>query len=177
MPGVTKKGTPGSKLLQDPRFLLVATALAMAVLVGLPVYQDTRNALDPAGEAQTAYISFLMQIKSEEKNPIPVPGMANPPERIETDLPLSRDMFAPGRPKPPPRASTQAVRVRRPARPSIPKIGGIFIDGSSRRAIVNGRIVTENEEIQGYRVLQIERSWVRLGRGDTVVRLELGGKQ
>jgi len=95
-----------------------------------------------------------------EKEPT-VPGGTRP----------ARDLFAPA-PQVVPRTASSAPRAATPAPPPLPRLAGILIDGSSRRAVLSGRVVAVGEEVLGYRVVAIEPAFVRLARGATTYRLD-----
>jgi len=89
---------------------------------------------------------------------------------------LTRDLFAPAAravahsPSP----AMQAAAALRP--PALPRLTGILIDGSSRRAVLSGRVVAAGDEVNGYRIVAIEPGLVRLARGGDRFKLELKEK-
>jgi hypothetical protein len=104
--------------------------------------------------------------KNAPVNAPATPPASKPALPIETEAPAIAPAAALAQHSPP-----QAVTPSQPA--SLPKLQGIFYRLRRPTALINGRIVSPGDEINGYRVGRIERDLVRLTAGGrtTIVRL------
>jgi hypothetical protein len=171
--------------------LIGAVGITLLLLISMPVLSPKKPVPDPAADAEAAYQSLLARVTVEEGLPETPAGPgesspadaspaaaadsatggagdSTPPEdRLVRDL-FSRSSYTPPRATAAARPTTQA-----PLPPAPPRLTGILIDGSARRAVLSGRVVAIGDEVGGFRVLAIEPGRVRLQRDETTYTLEL----
>ncbi|MCK4411931.1 MAG: hypothetical protein KAY32_00170 [Candidatus Eisenbacteria sp.] len=171
------------------RTMLLAglVGIALLVLISFPIVENPRPQIDPAADAEAAYLSLLAQISpgeeiatlaqaaAREMRPLPETTPAGDSPAAELPSPGRRDLFAPL-----PAAKPTLAPVRRtpagPTRPRLPHLAGILIDGASRRAMLGGELVTIGDEVDGYRLIDIEEDCVTLEWRQKTYQLELGAK-
>ena len=160
-------GTPGPAR----RALLLwggSVAAAVCLVVALPLWLDRRGLEDPAADAEAAYRELLIRIETRTAGAAPVPSEAALPE-LAVATPR-RDLFAPVQNR---RADVAAVQARR-KRAKLPLLSGVLIDGPSRQAVLDGRVVGVGEHVGGYRVESIDSEAVIVGRAGSKHRVTIG---
>ena len=83
-----------------------------------------------------------------------------------------RNLFAPGRWEDPQAASPGPSRSA--PRLSLPKLSGIFIDGSRRQAALGGKLTRTGDTVDGWRVVEIGPDTVVLEQGGSRQTVGLG---
>ena len=162
------------------RLTLVVVALAAAILAAI-VFPATREggiAADPAVEAEESYVSLLAQLGAQETelmDPIPnSPDSARAEEAAPPVTRLPRNIFAPASRGIAPLqygATTSVAQVS----PRVPRLTGVFIDGYSKQAVIDGSMVEEGDIVSGCLVIEISPTWVTIERSGTIRKLVLGG--
>ncbi|MCK4304780.1 MAG: hypothetical protein KAY24_11135 [Candidatus Eisenbacteria sp.] len=168
------------RLIGDPRVLLGATVTVMLATIAFPAYKDRQQSTDPAADARASYFSFMQRIGPLEGLSSTTAGQPREAQSTEAaSSRLERDLFAPA-PRKRARAvktSSKASKTVRAKQPSLPQLSAILIDGSLRRAMIGGQVVSEGDNVAGYCVAEIHRESVVLLRNGIVRRLRLGGKR
>jgi len=140
-----------------------SVSAATCAAVGLPIWLDDQGRQDPAEDARAAYRELVLRIEEREAHVVA-------PYPIAPDLAgEGRDLFSP-RPRPPDVAQSQARRKR----PKLPLLTGVLIDGASRQAVLDGRVVAVGESVGEFRVVTIDPDAVTLDRGGATHRLTIG---
>ena len=162
-------------------------AIVLLVLISFPLVEGPRAPVDPAADAEATYRALLAQVDAGGTIPANRPPAAGV-ESAEASVPgatgdvaaeaaggARRDLFAPRTPEKP--AATAAPRPRaprRPQRPRLPHLAGILIDGTQRRAMLGGELAAVGDTVGGYRVLLIERDYVKLAWRQMTYEIGLG---
>jgi len=162
-----------------------ATFIALlAVPRGRNLPADT-TAENPASEALRLYDAFIERATAGSTHEAEDSGSISPASGLPR---LRRDLFRPQKGAVAPilpvetagdslsaGVSGLASRPAPPAEspsPRIPRLEGIFIDGRSAVAVINGRVVAEGDTVAGGFVIQIEpRGATWLSPEQTYVRL------
>jgi hypothetical protein len=164
------------------KMTLVLAGLASAVIT-LALFSDakTERTLDnPASNAEAVYGNLMSQIKGTSPSSAAAARWEQTaPEGLRTHGPaikLTRDLFAP------PNRVLHARSIRTapvfvPVIPKPPRLTGILIDGASRKAMVDGILVSQGDIVSGYMVTEIARGWVVLEKDGVSCTLQVGEGQ
>jgi hypothetical protein len=158
---------------------IVAIAATALTLILFPPRQGQNIVQDPTANAEAAYQSLLVQMDTPDAG-VAVAGVTPTPATVEVGrgspaTGLRRNLFAPvqGRFQ---HGNVTAAPSKSAAKPSVPRLTGVFIDGGSRQAKLAGTLVSEGDTIRGYLVVEITPEWVLLEREGTTHKLLLGGE-
>ncbi|MFH1142919.1 MAG: hypothetical protein V1774_00060 [Candidatus Eisenbacteria bacterium] len=176
----------------DGTGLLVAgVAIALLSVIGLPMLSSRKEPPgNPAADAEAAYHALLARVGSPQPPAGPADGgqaegtgegapadsavHAAPAGTWEQgDAHLVRDLFSPAPQSAPPREVRTTPAPRGPARPPLPRLTGILIDGPSRQAVLNGRRLSIGDAIGEYRIVSIEAGRVRVRHGESDFTIEV----
>jgi hypothetical protein len=166
------KGT-GSLLSLQGSSPFVIVAVAGVLLLGsaaVPLGKQRKAAPDPTARAKQAYQTLEEQIGGTEAAPdaIDSAGAAVGAGAGR----LQRNLFQPVWRAPAPGVPGSAPVVAG----GPPALTGIFIDGGTREAILNGRRVRVGDRVAGYLVSEIAADGVQVEKGKKSVRLPWGEK-
>jgi hypothetical protein len=156
--------------------LSMALACVAALVLCSPPRSD-KGAANPAADADAAYRALVAQIwvtgSSSQTHTGGIERAATGGAASAGARSFRRDLFSPLRaavnstPRP-------AVSPRAEARP--PRLVGVFIDGDSRRALIDGHLVSEGDRVSGYSVVEIAARWVLLEKDGASYRIPIGRK-
>jgi hypothetical protein len=141
-------------------------AAAVGAAVALPFWLGGSATIDPAADAEAAYRELLVRIDARGTAPEPAGPPAEP-----VPAGSRRNLFSPAVERRPAVALPQARRKE----PSLPALSSILIDGASRHAVLDGRVVGVGELVGGFRIAAIEPDAVVLRDGASAHRLTVGG--
>lgn len=161
--------------LRSPRSMVLVGAVAALLLASaaLPIGKQRRSSPDPTAKANLAYNRLQEQLGGAAGTP-DSGGAGRETDPASTPRgSLQRDLFQPAWRAPVPSAPGTAPAP--PAGP--PALTGIFIDGSTREAVLAGVRVRVGEYVDGYRVMAIHPEGVRLRKGGALVRLTWRGNR
>jgi hypothetical protein len=136
-------------------------AAAAGAAIALPLWLGASAADDPAADAEAAYRELLERIEARDA----VAEAAEPEEPAPATS--ARDLFSPAAKRRPDVALPQPRRKDS----ALPELSGILIDGPSRHAVLDGRIVGVGEQVGAYRIAAIEPDAVVLRAGSSTHRL------
>jgi hypothetical protein len=159
------------KLQGSSPFVIVAVAgLLLLGSAAVPIGRQRKAAPDPTARARQAYQTLEEQIGGSE---VALDAADSAGAAVDAGAaPRQRSRFQPVWRAPVPGAPGSApVAAGGP-----PTLTGIFIDGVTREAILNGRRVRVGDRVAGYQVSEIAPDGVRVERGKTTVRLQRGEK-
>ncbi len=157
------------RLPEKPVIVAASVVVVLVSLVAFPTTPERAGYKDPVAEAAEAYRSLIARMEAG-----PDGGQEGSSETALDGRPqLDRSLFAP-KPKPKPKV-VKPVKPARPKPPPLPALTGILLDGEYRQARLGGQIVSEGEDVSGYRVVKIESDFVLLVRKGHVHRLEMKG--
>ena len=158
--------------LRSPRSIALVGLIAAVLLASAaePIGKQRRSGPDPTAKANLAYNRLQEQLGDAPVAPDSAAGDRGAASGSAMSGSLQRDLFQPTWRAPVP--SPPGVAPAAPSGP--PALTGIFIDGSTREAVLAGVRVHEGEYVDGYRVMAIRSDGVRLRKGGAVVRLRWG---
>jgi hypothetical protein len=171
---------PARRLVSSKYVLVLSMALSCTATVLLcSPHSSQCGAANPAADADAAYRALVAQIwATGSPQATPARGIAwaaGAGPTHEGPGALKRDLFSPTR------AAAHAAPPhagRRPAQTDArePRLAGVFIDGDSRRALIDGDLVSEGDRVSGYSVIEIAARWVLLEKDGATYRIPIGSK-
>jgi len=161
-----------------PALLAVGVAAILLISTVFTGGESEPTHQDPVATAEAAYTSLMAQMgalptATGGASATPAAEIGGPSVAVGESN-LDRDLF---KPVPKRRTASANASAKRRAKPRLPALTAIFIDGAVRQALLDGKLVGIGDSVRGYRIREIETHRVLLEKGDTIHTIRMGASK